>query len=110
MTAELLLRMRDLNQIISVSRRAARDGTGTLSHGEALAAALVLDRPDWLARMKYTLAEAIERVGAEWLALIPKASRQLADEAVQAAEQAVVERAEAMLVRPEADNEPSFET
>ncbi|WP_287106912.1 hypothetical protein [Mesorhizobium sp.] len=40
-----------------------------------MAAALVLNRPDWLADMHYTLAEAIERVGPQWLALIPEAVR-----------------------------------
>ncbi|WFU86390.1 hypothetical protein QA644_14805 [Rhizobium sp. CC1099] len=42
-----------------------------------MAAALVLNRPDWLAEMNYTLAEAIERVGPQWLALIPEAARVL---------------------------------
>ncbi|WP_206630295.1 hypothetical protein, partial [Mesorhizobium sp. M5C.F.Ca.IN.020.32.2.1] len=48
-----------------------------LSTGEKLAAALVLNRPDWLAEMNYTLAETIERVGPQWLALIPEAARVL---------------------------------
>ncbi|RWB95817.1 MAG: hypothetical protein EOS61_16110 [Mesorhizobium sp.] len=43
--------------------------------GEKLAAALVLNRPDWLAEMNYMLAEAIERVGPEWLSPIPEAAR-----------------------------------
>lgn len=61
---------------------------GPLSTGEALAVALILDRPDWLAELDYTLAEAIERVGAEWLAAIPEVARQFRrarDEAAYAA-------------------------
>lgn len=37
----------------------------------------MLNRPDWLAEMNYTLTEAIERVGPEWLSLIPEAARAL---------------------------------
>ncbi|WP_292597840.1 hypothetical protein [Mesorhizobium sp.] len=48
-----------------------------MSTGEKLAAALVLNRPDRLAEMNYTLAEAIGRVGPEWLSLIPEAARAL---------------------------------
>ena len=80
--------MSELNHIVAKSRHAAAGGFGVLSTGEKLAAALVLNRPDWLARMNYTLAEAIERVGADWLALIPQAARQIAEEAECAAQQA----------------------
>ena len=102
--------MTDLKQVISVARRAGARGIETLSQGEALTAALVLNRPDRLSGISYTLAEAIERVGMEWLMLIEKASRQLAGEAVQAAEQPVIERAEAMLACPDAAEEPAFDT
>ena len=50
------------------------------STGEKVAVALVLNRADWLASMDYTLAEAIERTGMEWLALVPRAERELRDE------------------------------
>ena len=70
-----------LQQIIDKSR-AARDGHfGVLSTGEKLAAALVLNRADLLASVNYTMAEAIERVGADWLARIPEAARVLEYEA-----------------------------
>lgn len=75
------MRNQDLDQIVSKSRDASRGGFAALSTGEKLAAALVLNRPDWLAGMDYTLAEAIDRVGAAWLALIPEAARVLRDEA-----------------------------
>ncbi len=56
------------------------------STGEKLASALVLNRPDWIAEMNYTLAEAIDRLEPEWLALIPTAERTLRDEADSDAE------------------------
>jgi len=68
-----------LQQIIAKSCDAKNGGFGVLSTGEKLAAALVLNRADWLASMDYTMAEAIERVGADWLARIPEAARVLAD-------------------------------
>lgn len=40
---------------------------GVLSTGEKLAVALVLDRADLLARMDYTILQAVERVGNDWL-------------------------------------------
>jgi hypothetical protein len=55
------------------------DGPGALSTGEALAAAVVLNRPEWLARMNYTLAEAFDRIGPEWWPLLREAERILGD-------------------------------
>jgi hypothetical protein len=40
----------------------------------------VLNRADWLAELQYTIAEAIERSGQEWVAIIPQVARQLAEE------------------------------
>jgi hypothetical protein len=51
------------------------DGPGALSTGEALTAAVVLNKPDWLARMNYTMAEAFERIGPEWWPLLRQAER-----------------------------------
>jgi len=39
---------------------------GVLSTGERLAVALVLDQKDWLERWRYTMLEAVERLGEEW--------------------------------------------
>ena len=50
------------------------------STGEKVAVALVLNRPDWLFECKYSLAEAIDRAGPEWVRIIPKVARQLEDE------------------------------
>ena len=58
--------MSDLDHLVSKTLEAAAGHTGALSTGEALAAALVLNRSDWLARMGYTIHEALYRIGAEW--------------------------------------------
>ncbi len=50
------------------------------STGEKIAVALVLNRADWLEEYGYTIAEAIERTGQEWVAMIPRIARQLAEE------------------------------
>jgi hypothetical protein len=70
----------ELGHIVNKARDAKNGGFGVLSTGEKLAAALTLNRADWLADMDYTIAEAIERVGAQWIALIPDAARILRDE------------------------------
>ena len=41
------------------------------STGEKCGVALVLNRGDWLEEMGYTIAGAIERIGAGWVAMIP---------------------------------------
>jgi hypothetical protein len=50
------------------------------STGEKVAVALVLNHADWLAEMQYTLAEAIERSGQDWVSAIPQVARQLTEE------------------------------
>lgn len=62
------------------ARRGGHDAWGVQSTGERVAVALVLNRADWLAEVQYTIAEAIERSGTEWVAIIPQVARQLADE------------------------------
>lgn len=57
-----------------------QDSWSVQSTGEKVAVALVLNRADWLASMSYTLAEAIDRVGPAWLALVPRVERALRDE------------------------------
>ncbi|MDT4852343.1 hypothetical protein FQZ97_865710 [compost metagenome] len=70
----------ELEHILMKAREARDHGYGVLSTGERLAAALVLNRADWLKEMNYTLCEAIDRVGPEWVALLRQAQRILADE------------------------------
>lgn len=58
---------------LAKTREAAISGSpGGMSTGEALMAALALNRSDWLQKMGYTIAEALERVGDEWAALVPR--------------------------------------
>ena len=75
----------ELVHILAKTREAAADGPGALSTGEALVAALVLNRPDWLIAMNYTIAEAIDRIGSEWVKLIPAAANQFKQESDAAA-------------------------
>ena len=65
---------------------AGDDGPGPLSTGEALMAALALNRPDWLARKGYTIVEALERIGEEWRALLPRIAREVAQHKVDSEE------------------------
>jgi len=58
----------NLQRIVEVARSAARMGNpGPLSTGEALTAALVLNRADWLADMDYTIAQALDRIDSDTL-------------------------------------------
>jgi len=82
-----------LAQILDKSR-AARDGHfGVLSTGEKLTAALVLNQPEWLAKLGYTMAEAVERVGPAWMSRVPEAARVLQHEAELSAEAKAIEQA-----------------
>lgn len=62
--------MSGLDHLVSKTLEAAAGHTGALSTGEALAAALVLNRSDWLAKMGYTIPQALERIGPEWCEMI----------------------------------------
>jgi hypothetical protein len=60
--------------------RGGHDAWAVQSTGEKVAVALVLNRADWLAEYGYTIAEAIERSGLEWVVIIPQIARQLGEE------------------------------
>ncbi len=62
------------------AKRGGHDAWGVQSTGEKVAVALVLNRADWLDEIEYTIPEAIERSGPDWLAIIPQVARQLAEE------------------------------
>jgi hypothetical protein len=71
------------NHLLNKARSAKRGGHiawTVQSTGEKVAVALVLNRADWLEEFDYTIAEAIERAGQEWVAIIPQVARQLAEE------------------------------
>lgn len=89
----------ELRHIVSVCRSAAaRGGVGVLSTGEMLAAALVLNRADWLAEVGYTIVEALERVGPDWVVRLGAARRIMEDDERAAA--IVAEGIEQAKVRP----------
>lgn len=73
----------ELNHLLGKARDAKRGGRrawAVQSTGEKVAVALVLNRADWLKAMGYTLAEAIDRTGPEWIGLVPVVARMLRDE------------------------------
>jgi hypothetical protein len=62
------------------ARRGGHDAWVVQSTGEKVTVSLVLNRADWLTEMQYTIAEAIERSGVEWVAIIRQVAQQLAEE------------------------------
>lgn len=71
------------DDVLSVSRWAAKiGGPGPLSTGEALTAALVLNRADWLKDMGYTIAEALARIDDDTVRHLRAAERRLQNEGV----------------------------
>ena len=71
------------NHLLNKARQVTRFGRcawAVQSTGVQVAVALVLNRADWLEEQGYTIAEAIERTGQEWVAMIPRIARQLAEE------------------------------
>ncbi|MBV2181242.1 MAG: hypothetical protein KUL86_08405, partial [Castellaniella sp.] len=71
-------------RLLAIAQRAAREGIGALSLGEALTAALVLDRNDWLHERGYSIADALERIGTDWAARVPAVARQFQTDLAQA--------------------------
>ena len=68
----------NLQRTIEIARAAARLGEpGPLSTGEALTAALVLKRHDWLADMGYTVAQALDRIDSDTVQHLRDAERVL---------------------------------
>ncbi len=72
----------EFRHLLGKARDAEAGGDGAWSvqsTGEKLAVALVLNRFDWLQKMDYTMAEALDRVGAEWIGMIPAVARVIRD-------------------------------
>ena len=68
----------EFEQFLCKARAAATCGEGAWrvqSTGERLAVALALNRPEWLAKMDYTIPQAISRVGARWISMVPEIER-----------------------------------
>jgi hypothetical protein len=73
----------EFNHLIGKARDAklgGREAWAVQSTGEKVAVALILNKADWLASMGYSLAEAIDRTGAQWLPMLAIAERALRDE------------------------------
>lgn len=62
-------------------KRAGKAAWQVQSTGEKLAVAIVLNKPEWIKEMDYTLAEAVDRAaGGEWTpALLLKVASDLRD-------------------------------
>lgn len=70
-------------QALQKTLDAARaDSPGGLSTGEALMAALALNRHDWLQKMGYTIAEAMDRIES-WAVHLPKVAREVKETLAQ---------------------------
>lgn len=70
----------NLDRVNNVALFAKRRGnTGLLSTGEALTAALVLNRHDWLNEMDYTIAQALDRVDEDTIPHLAGAARSVAE-------------------------------
>lgn len=66
--------------VLRICREALVGGWTAQSTGEKLLTALILNRGDWLSEMGYTMADAIDRVGLDWIALIPDVAKTLREE------------------------------
>lgn len=71
-------------RMLNIAQEAALHGISTMSLGEALTAALILNRCDWLRQHGYSIAQALDRIGPEWTARLREVERQFYDEVTQA--------------------------
>jgi len=90
----------DMNQILNKVQQAAAGELTGLSTEEALIAALVLNRPDWLDQMRYTVAQALDRIGPLWATAIPSIAQSLSDS------QRADERRYSYRIEPLSDDDP----
>lgn len=63
--------------LIVAKAQEVQDGYNVASTGEMLAVAFVLNRPDIIEEMGYTLVDAIQRIGPEWMEALPCAVERL---------------------------------
>ena len=69
--------------LLNKSRRAIESGHAGWAQqptSEKLAIALVLNRADWLEDLGYTIADAIELAGKEWVSVLPQVARRILEE------------------------------
>lgn len=84
--------MERAEQVFSAFKKAEHGAFGALSTGETLAVAMVLNRFDLLGR--YTMLEAFERLGPEWVRGACVVRQMLAPERIERASQQI-----SMLIR-----------
>jgi hypothetical protein len=70
----------EFRHLLGKSRDALAGGWDVQSTGERLATALVLNRPQLIESMGYTLAEAVDRIGPAWCTMLLRVQRVLEDE------------------------------
>lgn len=87
--------MSGFEHLVTKTQEAAAGHIGSLSTGEALAAALVLNRADWLKKMGYTIPEALDRIGPEWVSMLSRAAASIrkTQEAINEASRSSAEEA-----------------
>lgn len=68
-------------RMLDIVQQAVHYGIGSMSLGEALIAALVLDRSDWLRERGHSIAEALDRIGPHWATRLSTVARQFHAEA-----------------------------
>src|SRR5690606_15727457 len=71
-------------RMLHITHQATKPGSGAISLGDALTAALVLDRSDWLRDCGYSITDALDRIGPEWAARLSAVARQFHNEVTQA--------------------------
>jgi len=71
-------------RMLDIAQQAALSGIGTMSLGEALTAALILNRSDWLRDCGYSIVEALDRIGPKWAARLSEVTRRFHAEVNQA--------------------------
>ncbi|OXR48681.1 hypothetical protein PuT2_11990 [Pusillimonas sp. T2] len=99
-----------IEHLLRKVRSAATVGIGTMSTGEALFCALVLNRSDWLQEMGYTIAEALARIDDDAVAQISSVAKQWARErsATQHAERMATEEIAAASLLSSSDTDQTL--
>jgi hypothetical protein len=75
------------NTIMRLIDRAEAGGFGTMSTGEKLAVAMVLNRPDLLGH--WTMLEAADRLGPDWMGAAKAVQYELSKDELERASKAV---------------------
>lgn len=71
---------RHLTMKVKDALRGGRTAWRCMSTGEKVAVALILNKENWLKEIKYSMAEAIDRIGTAWISLVPRIEKELRDE------------------------------